>query len=135
MGTFIGIMKSPNTWKIIALIIIAGIISAKLYSLSSTIDDLKDEGIKKDKTISDLQLELNSCKMVNFQNKKAILDFENIIEKQNSSIKEKEVINGNLTNIIEENKKNKPSVKIIREKTKSNDCTYTRFKGMKYEDL
>ena len=86
--------------------------------------------------LRDCERNFNTEKIANIQNRQTIEKYKVDLEVQNKSIKEKELSLDSLNNIIEDIKKNPPSTKVIVKEPKPAECSkYTKFKGMKYEDL
>lgn len=132
---FLNIIKNPLFWKILILSGIVMAIGIKFYSMSSTIDKLEFEKKELASNLTEKEKELTIEKVANMQNKQTIEKYKYDIAEQNNAIKEKELDVESLAKIIEENKKNPPSSKVIT-KYKNIECNgFTKFKGMKYEDL
>ena len=136
MLSFLGILKSPTTWKAIVILILVAFIGAKYISLTTTIKNLQGDKLSLEEDLRDCERNFNTEKIANIQNRQTIEKYKADVEVQNRSIKEKELSLDSLNNIIEDNKKNPPSTKVILKEPKPAECSkYTKFKGMKYEDL
>ena len=136
MLSFLGILKSPTTWKAIVILVLAAFIGAKYISLTTTIKNLQGDKLSLEEDLRDCERNFNTEKIANIQNRQTIEKYKVDLEVQNKSIKEKELSLDSLNNIIEDIKKNPPSTKVTVKEPKPAECSkYTKFKGMKYEDL
>ena len=136
MLSFLGLLKSPTTWKAIVILVLVAFIGAKYIMLTTTIKNLQGDKLSLEEDLRDCERNFNTEKIANIQNKQTIEKYKVDLEVQNKSIKEKELSLGSLNNIIEDIKKNPPSTKVIVKEPKPAECSkYTKFKGMKYEDL
>lgn len=136
MLSFLGILKSPTTWKAVVILVLVAFIGAKYISLTTTIKNLQGDKLSLEEDLKNCERNFNTEKIANIQNRQTIEKYKVDLEIQNKSIKEKELSLGSLNNIIEDIKKNPPSTKVIVKEPKPAECSkYTKFKGMKYEDL
>ena len=136
MLSFLGILKSPTTWKALVILVLVAFIGAKYISLTTTIKNLQGDKLSLEEDLKDCERNFNTEKIANIQNRQTIEKYKADVEVQNRSIKEKELSLDSLNNIIEDIKKNPPSTKVILKEPKPAECSkYTKFKGMKYEDL
>ena len=136
MLSFLGILKSPTTWKAVVILVLVAFIGAKYISLTATIKNLQGDKLSLEEDLKDCERNFNTEKIANIQNRQTIEKYKTDLEVQNKSIKEKELSLDSLNSIIEDNKKNPPSTKVIVKEPKPAECSkYTKFKGMKYEDL
>lgn len=136
MLSFLGILKSPTTWKAVVILVLVAFIGAKYISLTTTIKNLQGDKLSLEEDLRDCERNFNTEKIANIQNRQTIEKYKADLEVQNKSIKEKELSLDSLNNIIEDIKKNPPSTKVIVKEPKPAECSkYTKFKGMKYEDL
>ena len=136
MLSFLGILKSPTTWKAVVILVLVAFIGAKYISLTTTIKNLQGDKLSLEGDLRDCERNFNTEKIANIQNRQTIEKYKADLEVQNKSIKEKELSLDSLNSIIEDNKKNPPSTKVIVKEPKPAECSkYTKFKGMKYEDL
>lgn len=136
MLSFLGILKSPTTWKAVVILVLVAFIGAKYISLTTTIKNLQGDKLFLEENLKNCERNYNTEKIANIQNRQTIEKYKADLEVQNKSIKEKELSLDSLNNIIEDIKKNPPSTKVIVKEPKPAECSkYTKFKGMKYEDL
>ena len=136
MLSFLGILKSPTTWKAIVILVLVAFIGAKYISLTTTIKNLQGDKLSLEEDLKNCERNFNTEKIANMQNRQTIEKYKVDLEIQNKSIKEKELSLDSLNSIIEDIKKNPPSTKVIVKEPKPAECSkYTKFKGMKYEDL
>ena len=136
MLSFLGILKSPTTWKAIVILVLVAFIGAKYIMLTTTIKNLQGDKLSLEEDLRDCERNFNTEKIANIQNRQTIEKYKADVEVQNRSIKEKELSLDSLNNIIEDIKKNPPSTKVILKEPKPAECSkYTKFKRMKYEDL
>ena len=136
MLSFLGLLKSPTTWKAIVILVLVAFIGAKYIMLTTTIKNLQGDKLSLEEDLRDCERNFNTEKIANIQNRQTIEKYKVDLEVQNKSIKEKELSLDSLNNIIEDIKKNPPSTKVIVKEPKPAECSkYTKFKGMKYEDL
>lgn len=136
MLSFLGILKSPTTWKAIVILVLVAFIGANYIRLTTTIKNLQGDKVSLEEDLKNCERNYNTEKIANIQNRQTIEKYKVDLEIQNKSIKEKELSLGSLNNIIEDIKKNPPSTKVIVKEPKPAECSkYTKFKGMKYEDL
>lgn len=136
MLSFLGILKSPITWKAIVILVLVAFIGANYIRLTTTIKNLQGDKVSLEEDLRNCERNYNTEKIANIQNRQTIEKYKVDLEIQNKSIKEKELSLDSLNSIIEDNKKNPPSTKVIVKEPKPAECSkYTKFKGMKYEDL
>ena len=136
MLSFLGILKSPTTWKAVVILVLVAFIGANYIRLTTTIKNLQGDKLSLEEELKDCERNYNTEKIANIQNRQTIEKYKADLEVQNKSIKEKELSLDSLNNIIEDIKKNPPSTKVIVKEPKPAECSkYTKFKGMKYEDL
>ena len=136
MLSFLGILKSPTTWKAVVILVLVAFIGANYIRLTTTIKNLQEDKLSLEDDLKNCERNFNTEKIANIQNRQTIEKYKVDLEIQNKSIKEKELSLGSLNNIIEDIKKNPPSTKVIVKEPKPAECSkYTKFKGMKYEDL
>ena len=136
MLSFLGILKSPTTWKAIVVLVLVAFIGANYIRLTTTIKNLQGDKVSLEEDLKNCERNYNTEKIANMQNRQTIEKYKVDLEIQNKSIKEKELSLSSLNSIIEDNKKNPPSTKVIVKEPKPAECSkYTKFKGMKYEDL
>ena len=136
MLSFLGILKSPTTWKAVIILVLVAFIGAKYISLTTTIKNLQGDKLSLEEDLKNCERNFNTEKIANIQNRQTIEKYKVDLEIQNKNIKEKELSLDSLNNIIEDIKKNPPSTKVIVKEPKPAECSkYTKFKGMKYEDL
>lgn len=136
MLSFLGILKSPTTWKAIVILVLVAFIGANYIRLTTTIKNLQGDKVSLEEDLKNCERNYNTEKIANIQNRQTIEKYKVDLEIQNKSIKEKELSLDSLNNIIEDIKKNPPSTKVIVKEPKPAECSkYTKFKGMKYEDL
>ena len=136
MLSFLGILKSPTTWKAVVILVLVAFIGANYIRLTTTIKNLQGDKLSLEEELKDCERNYNTEKIANIQNRQTIEKYKADLEVQNKSIKEKELSLDSLNNIIENIKKNPPSTKVIVKEPKPAECSkYTKFKGMKYEDL
>lgn len=136
MLSFLGILKSPTTWKAVVILVLVAFIGANYIKLTTTIKNLQGDKLSLEEDLKDCERNYNTEKIANIQNRQTIEKYKVDLEVQNKSIKEKELSLDSLNNIIEDIKKNPPSTKVIVKEPKPAECSkYTKFKGMKYEDL
>ena len=136
MLSFLGILKSPTTWKAVVILVLVAFIGANYIRLTTTIKNLQGDKVSLEEDLRNCERNYNTEKIANIQNRQTIEKYKVDLEVQNKSIKEKELSLDSLNNIIEDIKKNPPSTKVIVKEPKPAECSkYTKFKGMKYEDL
>ena len=136
MLSFLEILKSPTTWKAVVVLVLVAFIGANYIRLTTTIKNLQGDKLSLEEDLKNCERNYNTEKIANIQNRQTIEKYKADLEVQNKSIKEKELSLDSLNNIIEDNKKNPPSTKVIVKEPKPAECSkYTKFKGMKYEDL
>ena len=136
MLSFLGILKSPTTWKAVVVLVLVAFIGANYIRLTTTIKNLQGDKVSLEEDLRNCERNYNTEKIANIQNRQTIEKYKVDLEVQNKSIKEKELSLDSLNNIIEDIKKNPPSTKVIVKEPKPAECSkYTKFKGMKYEDL
>lgn len=136
MLSFLGILKSPTTWKAVVILVLVAFIGANYIRLTTTIKNLQGDKVSLEEDLRNCERNYNTEKIANIQNRQTIEKYKADLEVQNKSIKEKELSLDSLNNIIEDIKKNPPSTKVIVKEPKPAECSkYTKFKGMKYEDL
>ena len=136
MLSFLGILKSPTTWKAVVILVLVAFIGANYIRLTTTIKNLQGDKLSLEEELKDCERNYNTEKIANIQNRQTIEKYKVDLEIQNKNIKEKELSLSSLNNIIEDIKKNPPSTKVIVKEPKPAECSkYTKFKGMKYEDL
>lgn len=136
MLSFLGILKSPTTWKAVVVLVLVAFIGANYIRLTTTIKNLQGDKVSLEEDLKNCERNYNTEKIANIQNRQTIEKYKVDLEIQNKSIKEKELSLSSLNNIIEDIKKNPPSTKVIVKEPKPAECSkYTKFKGMKYEDL
>lgn len=136
MLSFLGILKSPTTWKAVVILVLVAFIGANYIRLTTTIKNLQGDKVSLEEDLKNCERNYNTEKIANIQNRQTIEKYKADLEVQNKSIKEKELSLDSLNNIIEDIKKNPPSTKVIVKEPKPAECSkYTKFKGMKYEDL
>ena len=136
MLSFLGMLKSPTTWKAVVILVLVAFIGANYIRLTTTIKNLQDDKTSLEEDLRNCERNYNTEKIANIQNRQTIEKYKVDLEIQNKSIKEKELSLDSLNSIIEDIKKNPPSTKVIVKEPKPAECSkYTKFKGMKYEDL
>lgn len=136
MLSFLGILKSPTTWKAVVILVLVAFIGANYIRLTTTIKNLQGDKVSLEENLKNCERNYNTEKIANIQNRQTIEKYKVDLEIQNKSIKEKELSLDSLNSIIEDIKKNPPSTKVIVKEPKPAECSkYTKFKGMKYEDL
>lgn len=105
MLSFLGILKSPTTWKAVVILILVAFIGAKYISLTTTIKNLQGDKLFLEENLKNCERNYNTEKIVNIQNRQTIEKYKADLEVQNKSIKEKELSLDSLNNIIEDIKK------------------------------
>ena len=138
--TFIKKMLNNKTFWIITII---GLVS--LYTCSKINNEftlLKETVASKDVIITnnnikigDLVNELTIKKLEIAANKATIKEIQLRLEKYSKEVEDLKTDNDAINNIIEDNKKNKPSDSIKLEGTKNSEKKYTKYKGIRYEEI
>lgn len=131
------LLGSKSLWIVILVLSTIGYAYYKYDNLLDIIEE-KDKVItSKDEVIKDLEKIITIEKMANSTNKANIETLKKELSIQNDKVRELEVDNVSINKIIEEHKKEKPSTKVIikKETVKEDKPKFTKYKGIKYEDL
>ena len=131
------LLGSKSIWIIILVLSTVGYAYYKYDNLLDIIEDKDKVIISKDAIIKDLEKTITIEKITNSTNKASIETLKKELSIQNNKVRELEVDNNNINKIIEEHKKEKPSTKVTikKETVKEDKPKFTKYKGIKYEDL
>ena len=132
------LLGSKSIWIVILVLSTIGYAYYKYDNLLDIIEDKDKVIISKDAIIKDLEKTITIEKITNSTNKASIETLKKELSIQNNKVRELEVDNNNNINkIIEEHKKEKPSTKVTikKETVKEDKPKFTKYKGIKYEDL
>lgn len=131
------LLGSKSIWIVILVLSTIGYAYYKYDNLLDIIEDRDKVIISKDAIIKDLEKTITIEKITNSTNKASIETLKKELSIQNNKVRELEVDNNNINKIIEEHKKEKPSTKVTikKETVKEDKPKFTKYKGIKYEDL
>ena len=131
------LLGSKSIWIVILVLSTIGYAYYKYDNLLDIIEDKDKAIISKDAIIKDLEKTITIEKITNSTNKASIETLKKELSIQNNKVRELEVDNNNINKIIEEHKKEKPSTKVTikKETVKEDKPKFTKYKGIKYEDL
>ena len=131
------LLGSKSIWIVILVLSTIGYAYYKYDNLLDIIEDKDKVIISKDTIIKDLEKTITIEKITNSTNKASIETLKKELSIQNNKVRELEVDNNNINKIIEEHKKEKPSTKVTikKETVKEDKPKFTKYKGIKYEDL
>lgn len=131
------LLGSKSIWIVILVLSTIGYAYYKYDNLLDIIEDKDKVIISKDAFIKDLEKTITIEKIANSTNKASIETLKKELSIQNNKVRELEVDNNNINKIIEEHKKEKPSTKVTikKETVKEDKPKFTKYKGIKYEDL
>ena len=131
------LLGSKSIWIVILVLSTIGYAYYKYDNLLDIIEDKDKVIISKDVIIKDLEKTITIEKITNSTNKASIETLKKELSIQNNKVRELEVDNNNINKIIEEHKKEKPSTKVTikKETVKEDKPKFTKYKGIKYEDL
>lgn len=131
------LLSSKSIWIVILVLSTIGYAYYKYDNLLDIIEDKDKVIISKDAIIKDLEKTITIEKITNSTNKASIETLKKELSIQNNKVRELEVDNNNINKIIEEHKKEKPSTKVTikKETVKEDKPKFTKYKGIKYEDL
>ena len=131
------LLGSKSIWIVILVLSTIGYAYYKYDNLLDIIEDKDKVIISKDAIIKDLEKTITIEKITNSTNKASIETLKKELSIQNNKVRELEVDNNNIKKIIEEHKKEKPSTKVTikKETVKEDKPKFTKYKGIKYEDL
>lgn len=131
------LLGSKSIWIVILVLSTIGYAYYKYDNLLDIIEDKDKVIISKDAIIKDLEKTITIEKIANSTNKASIETLKKELSIQNNKVRELEVDNININKIIEEHKKEKPSTKVTikKETVKEDKPKFTKYKGIKYEDL
>ena len=131
------LLGSKSIWIVILVLSSIGYAYYKYDNLLDIIEDKDKVIISKDAIIKDLEKTITIEKITNSTNKASIETLKKELSIQNNKVRELEVDNNNINKIIEEHKKEKPSTKVTikKETVKEDKPKFTKYKGIKYEDL
>jgi len=131
------LLGSKSIWIVILVLSTIGYAYYKYDNLLDIIEDKDKVIISKDAIIKDLEKTITIEKINNSTNKASIETLKKELSIQNNKVRELEVDNNNINKIIEEHKKEKPSTKVTikKETVKEDKPKFTKYKGIKYEDL
>ena len=131
------LLGSKSIWIVILVLSTIGYAYYKYDNLLDIIEDKDKVIISKDAIIKDLEKTITIEKITNSTNKASIESLKKELSIQNNKVRELEVDNNNINKIIEEHKKEKPSTKVTikKETVKEDKPKFTKYKGIKYEDL
>ena len=131
------LLGSKSIWIVILVLSTIGYAYYKYDNLLDIIEDKDKVIISKDAIIKDLEKNITIEKITNSTNKASIETLKKELSIQNNKVRELEVDNNNINKIIEEHKKEKPSTKVTikKETVKEDKPKFTKYKGIKYEDL
>lgn len=131
------LLGSKSIWIVILVLSTIGYAYYKYDNLLDIIEDKDKVIISKDVVIKDLEKTITIEKITNSTNKASIETLKKELSIQNNKVRELEVDNNNINKIIEEHKKEKPSTKVTikKETVKEDKPKFTKYKGIKYEDL
>lgn len=131
------LLGSKSIWIVILVLSTIGYAYYKYDNLLDIIEDKDKVIISKDSVIKDLEKTITIEKITNSTNKASIETLKKELSIQNNKVRELEVDNNNINKIIEEHKKEKPSTKVTikKETVKEDKPKFTKYKGIKYEDL
>ena len=131
------LLGSKSIWIVILVLSTIGYAYYKYDNLLDIIEDKDKVIISKDAIIKDLEKTITIEKITNSNNKASIETLKKELSIQNNKVRELEVDNNNINKIIEEHKKEKPSTKVTikKETVKEDKPKFTKYKGIKYEDL
>ena len=131
------LLGSKSIWIVILVLSTIGYAYYKYDNLLDIIEDKDKVIISKDAIIKDLEKTITIEKITNSTNKASIETLKKELSIQNNKVRELEVDNNNINKIIEEHKKEKPSSKVTikKETIKEDKPKFTKYKGIKYEDL
>lgn len=131
------LLGSKSIWIVILVLSTIGYAYYKYDNLLDIIEDKDKVIISKDTIIKDLEKTITIEKIANSTNKASIETLKKELSIQNNKVRELEVDNININKIIEEHKKEKPSTKVTikKETVKEDKPKFTKYKGIKYEDL
>ena len=131
------LLGSKSIWIVILVLSTIGYAYYKYDNLLDIIEDKDKVIISKDAIIKDLEKTITIEKITNSTNKASIETLKKELSIQNNKVRELEVDNNNINKIIEEHKKEKPSTKVTikKETVKEDKPKFTKYKGIKCEDL
>ena len=131
------LLGSKSIWIVILVLSTIGYAYYKYDNLLDIIEAKDKVIISKDAIIKDLEKTITIEKITNSTNKASIETLKKELSIQNNKVRELEVDNNNINKIIEEHKKEKPSTKVTikKETVKEDKPKFTKYKGIKYEDL
>ena len=131
------LLGSKSIWIVILVLSTIGYAYYKYDNLLDIIEGKDKVIISKDAIIKDLEKTITIEKITNSTNKASIETLKKELSIQNNKVRELEVDNNNINKIIEEHKKEKPSTKVTikKETVKEDKPKFTKYKGIKYEDL
>lgn len=131
------LLGNKSIWIVILVLSTIGYAYYKYDNLLDIIEDKDKVIISKDAIIKDLEKTITIEKITNSTNKASIETLKKELSIQNNKVRELEVDNNNINKIIEEHKKEKPSTKVTikKETVKEDKPKFTKYKGIKYEDL
>ena len=131
------LLGNKSIWIVILVLSTIGYAYYKYDNLLDIIEDKDKVIISKDAIIKDLEKTITIEKIANSTNKASIETLKKELSIQNNKVRELEVDNNNINKIIEEHKKEKPSTKVTikKETVKEDKPKFTKYKGIKYEDL
>ena len=131
------LLGSKSIWIVILVLSTIGYAYYKYDNLLDIIEDKDKVIISKDAIIKDLEKTITIEKITNSTNKASIETLKKELSIQNNKVRELEVDNNNINKIIEEHKKEKPSTKVTikKETVKEDKPKFTKYKGIKYEDI
>lgn len=131
------LLGSKSIWIVILVLSTIGYAYYKYDNLLDIIEDKDKVIISKDAIIKDLEKTITIEKITNSTNKASIETLKKELSIQNNKVRELEVDNNIINKIIEEHKKEKPSTKVTikKETVKEDKPKFTKYKGIKYEDL
>ena len=131
------LLGSKSIWIVILVLSTIGYAYYKYDNLLDIIEEKDKVIISKDAIIKDLEKTITIEKITNSTNKASIETLKKELSIQNNKVRELEVDNNNINKIIEEHKKEKPSTKVTikKETVKEDKPKFTKYKGIKYEDL
>ena len=131
------LLGSKSIWIVILVLSTIGYAYYKYDNLLDIIEDKDKVIISKDAIIKDLEKTITIEKITNSTNKASIETLKKELSIQNNKVRELEVDNNNINKIIEEHKKEKTSTKVTikKETVKEDKPKFTKYKGIKYEDL
>ncbi len=72
MLSFLGILKSPTTWKAVVVLVLVAFIGANYIRLTTTIKNLQGDKVSLEEGLKNCERNYNTEKIANIQNRQTI---------------------------------------------------------------